>query len=340
VTAKQSRIILFLCLCTFVRGDFSARQKVIKLMENAGLEKYLKAPVTITPKAPGLLLIADQGVFAVQHELLTPAHSAEPNVVIQDGLCIIPTADKLTVVTHGWLDKGEDDWPSQMAEAIAARIDPNEWVCASYDWKGGSVVFTSVQAAQYARDIAGPRLAAAVLKLDRPFKHIHLVGHSAGSWVIHSAARQIARKYPNTQFHLTFLDAYIPDKWEAEQLGQVFELPECQKSQYWGEHYYTRDITRKVTEHNLKEAHNIDISALDPLIVEHEFPYRWYMATITGRYQRWDERDEPVATRCGDMDYGFLRSLEAGLENWNLSRQLPVGNPALKIIVKQLEQRQ
>lgn len=335
MTVRHTRIVLFLCLWTVGQGDFDVRQEVVKLMENAGLEKYLNAPVVISAKAAGILSIADEGLFSVQHDLLTPANSAEPNVVIQNVIGISRTADKLAVVTHGWLDKGENDWPSRMAEAIAVRIDPNEWICASYDWKGGAAVFTSVQAAQYARDIAGPRLAAALLKLNRPFKHIHLIGHSAGAWVIHSAARQIALRYPDTQFHLTFLDAYVPEKWDNYQLGLVFELPARQKSQYWGEQYYTRDVTWKVTEYDLRQAHNVDISALDPLIVEHEFPYRWYMATITGRYQRWDEKSEPVNTRFGEIDYGFSRSLEAGLENWNQSRQLPIGSPAVKVISKQ-----
>jgi pimeloyl-ACP methyl ester carboxylesterase len=313
------------------RAEFDPRHEVIKLMENAGMKKYLQAPVTVTESALGVLSIADEGIFAIQHELLTPEVSAEPNIVIAPGVAIAPSADKLVVITHGWLDKGEKDWPSKMAGGIAERVDPNQWVCAAYDWRGGSAVITSVQAAQYARDIAGPRLAAALIKLDRPFKHVHLIGHSAGSWVIQSAAVRIAQKYPDVRFHLTFLDAYVPEKWDAEELGWIFEDPDRQINQCWAEQYYTRDITWKVTEHNLKQAHNVDISALDPLIVEHEFPYRWYMATITGRYDRWDEKKETVITCSGDIDYGFARALESGTENWNQSRKLKTNNSTVKI---------
>ena len=218
-----------------------------------------------------------------------------------------------------------------MAAAMGERVDPNEWVCGSYDWKGGSIVFTSIQAAEYARDIAGPRLARAILALGGDFKHIHLIGHSAGSWAINSAAKRLAFADHDIQIHLTFLDAYVPSQWNEDLLGRVFLDPQRQKTQCWAEHYYTKDITFVVTEHDLKYAHNVDISAVDPLISEHEFPYRWYTATITGKYTRWDEKKETVHTRSGGIDYGFKRSLESGRSNWTQSRTLKTGNTAVKL---------
>ena len=312
-------------------ADFDARREIIKLMKDNGMESYLQAPVTVTAAPSGVLSIADEGIYAIQYELLRPSVSADPNVVLDNTVAIPLTADKLVVVTHGWLDKGEKDWPAKMAESVAERTDPNEWVCACYDWRGGSAVITSIQAAEYARDIAGPRLAAAILKLDRPFKHIHLIGHSAGSWTIHSAAKRIARAHPDMIFHLTFLDAYVPEKWNPDELGHIFADEKRQTSQYWADHYYTKDITYKVTQYDLKYAHNVDVSALDPLIVEHEFPYRWYMASITGHYDRWDEKNEDVYTRCGDTDYGFAQSRESGRLNWGSSRSLTPANKAVFI---------
>ncbi len=328
---KLFSLITLLAVNVTVFADFDARREVIKLMENAGMEKYLKLPVTISALSSGVLSIADEGLFAIQHELLTPEIAAEPNIVIAEGVAIDPSADKLVIVTHGWLDKGEKSWPNKMADAVAARVEPNEWVCAAYDWKGGSVVFTSVQAAEYARDIAGLRLAAAVLKLDKPFKHIHLIAHSAGSWAIHAAAKRIAEVRPDTSFHLTFFDAYVPDKWDPNELGHIFADEQKQTNQYWADHYYTKDITWKVTEYDLKFAHNVDISGIDPLIKEHEFPYRWYKATITGAYDRWDEKNETVVVRFGDIDYGFARAHESGTENWTQSRKLELHNTAVKI---------
>jgi len=300
-------------------------------MENGGLGKYLAAPVTVSQTDGGALSIRDEGIFLFQHELLKPEVSADPNVAIDKCVSIHPKADKMVVVVHGWMDTGTDAWPSEMAVAIGERTDPNEWVCASYDWRGGSIVMTSIHAAEYARDIAGPRLAKALLELGTDFKHIHLIGHSAGTWAIHSAAREIAAARPDTQFHLTFLDAYVPSQWDHDQLGGVYDDRVKQKSQCWAEQYYTKDITFMVTEHDLKYAHNVDISAIDPLISEHEFPYRWYMATITGQFTRWDEKKEKVHTRCGDINYGFARSLEAGEKNWIRTHKLKTNTPAVKV---------
>ncbi len=310
-----------------VPAAFDARQEVVKLMGKAGMENLLTAPVRVMTTPEGPLSIADEGIFLVQHDILPVENAQEPNIIIEPSVAVLPTADKLVIVTHGWLDKGQDRWPSEMAAAFFTRTDPNQWICASFDWKGGSSVVSSVQAAEYARDIAGPRLAAAILKIDRPWKHIHLVGHSAGSWAIQTAARRLALAYPDTVFHLTFLDAYVPNRWDPDALGLLYDDSAKQQSFCWADHYYTKDITLAVTEHNLKWAHNVDISALDPFICEHEFPYRWYTATVTGRYARWDEKKLLVHSLVGDTDYGFSRSFESSLENWNASRRLMLGQP-------------
>lgn len=329
---RKDVCILFCVLTVAICfAEFDARKEVIKLMENGGFGKYLVAPVTITQSDSGALSIRDEGIFAFQHALLTPEVAADPNVLVDKGVCIHPSADKLVVVVHGWMDTGQNAWPSEMAAAISERVDPNEWVCASYDWRGGSIVMTSVQAAEYARDIAGPRLAKALLELDTDFEHIHLIGHSAGVWAIHAAAKRIAFARRDIQIHLTFLDAYVPNQWDEDVLGRVFFDPKRQKDQCWAEHYYTKDITFIVTEHDLKYAHNIDISAVDPFVSEHEFPYRWYTATITGKFSRWDEKKETVHTRNGNIDYGFARSLEAGQKNWIQTRKLKTNNTAVKL---------
>ena len=331
VTRKEPYILFCILIAAICFAEFDARKEVIKLMEESPLKKYLNAPVTITQTDGGMLSIRDEGIFAFQHELLTAEAAADPNVVVDKGVTVNPKADKLVMVVHGWMDKGQDSWPSEMAEAIGDRTDPNEWVCGSYDWRGGSIVITSIQAAEYARDIAGPRLAKALLDLGVEFKHIHLIGHSAGTWTIHSAAKRLAYARPDVQIHLTFLDAYVPSQWDEDELGHVFSDPKRQKNQYWAEHYYTKDITFIVTEHDLKYAHNVDISAIDPLISEHEFPYRWYAATITGKFTRWDEKKEKVRTRSGDTKYGFTGSLEASKENWEQSRKLKTNNKAVKL---------
>ena len=326
---KRLQIFLLLALCSvYAVGGIDLRQGTVRLMEKAGLERLLSAPVRIHCVADGPLAIVDEGFFTVQHTILTPEVGAEPNVVFEGREFLRPDADKLLVVVHGWLDKGQNGWPGRVAQAVYERVDPNEWVCASYDWKGGAVVVSSIMAAEYARDVAGPRLAAGVLAMERPFTHIHLVGHSAGSWAIHAAARRLAERFPEATFHLTFLDAYVPLKWNPDEPGTIFLDAERQKTHYWAEHYYTRDITYKVTALNLKNAHNVDITATAPLFGDHEYPHRWYLATITGAFDRWDERDAQVASNHNGVEYGFARSREAGPAQWQKSRTLPMNNPA------------
>ena len=163
---KQLYILFCVLTAAICFADFDVRKEIIKFMEgNKELQKYLDASVTVTQTSSGSLLIRDEGIFAFQHELLTPETATEPNVVLEESVAVNPGADKLVVVTHGWMDKGENSWPDEMAAVIGERVDSNEWVCAFYDWKGGSVVITSIQAAEYARDIAGPRLAKALLEL-------------------------------------------------------------------------------------------------------------------------------------------------------------------------------
>ena len=317
----------------FCFAEFDARQEIIKFMEgNKDLEKYLHAPVTVTQTDTGCLSIKDEGIFAFQHELLPPEGVGRSECGHRQK-CYrsipMPTNWSWSSMA-GWTrakTTGRAKWPRRLAE----RVDPNEWVCAAYDWKGGSVVITSVQAAEYARDIAGPRLAKAILALGTDFKHIHLIGHSAGSWAIQSAAKQIAAARPDTQFHLTFLDAYVPEKWDPDILGRIFDRCRKTKIAGLGRTVLHQGHHLEVTEHDLKYAHNVDISAIDPLISEHEFPYRWYAATITGQFTRWDEKKEPVYTRSGGIDYGFARVLESGQENWNQSRKLKTNNSAIKI---------
>lgn len=328
---KKFCLMLWMIFCTTgCRAGVDARQQIITWMENAGMHSWLDAPVEITQTRKGTLSIRDRGIFAFQYALLNPDIAAEPNIVFTSEPAIPPTVQEAVVITHGWLDKGADDWPAEMAWAIAQRTDPNQWLCISYDWRGGSAVVSSIQAAEYARDIAGPRLAKALFRLGIPFHHIHLIGHSAGSWAIHSAAQLLAEQDPGASFQMTFLDAYVPSKWNPDELGDIF--PDAASARvYWADHYFTRDITASVTQYDLKRARNLDITDLDPWIAEHEFPYRWYYATITGRYTRWDEKKEDVISQVAGIQYGFERSREAGESNWTESLSLPMGNEAIKM---------
>jgi hypothetical protein len=323
------------CLAIFLLGifalettlaDLDARKIVIELLASAGLSDELNAGVKISADDTAVLCIADEGNFFMQYIIAEPNVSAEPNIVVESNVRIPFSCNKAVIVTHGFFDKAESDWPDDLANQIRHKTDPNRWICGFFDWRGGAAVINPVNAAKYGRDVAGPRLAKALLKLEPDLDHVHLIGHSAGCWTINSAARIIARQ-TDAQIHLTFLDAYVPAFWDQAEFGRIEG-----KNVIWAEHYYTKDITLGYTQKDLSAAHNVDITGIDPLIKEHKFPYRWYYATVAGRFRDCDsEAGDTVLTEYKGLDYGFARSAEAGRQNWEETLTLKKGNKAVKL---------
>lgn len=256
-------------------------------------------------------------------------NSADGNVcdfAAVDGNFIAGGRRNLVIGTHGWFERKA--WCRDLAVEIAKRVDANEWVCGWFDWRAEARSINPTAAARYARDAAGPMLAEKVLDVSKDFRHVHLVGHSAGSWLISEAAKRIAAR-SRASIHLTFLDAYVPPRWDEKELADFSAEPNLV---WWADHYLTRDITLKVTERWLSNAHNVDISDITPGLKDHEFPRYWYPATVRGEYlpgQRYKGKKLYVGT--SDLKYGFARSLEAGEENWAESLSLPMGNKAVKV---------
>lgn len=187
------------------------------------------------------------------------------------------------------------------------------------------MVANPLDAVKYANNIAGVRLAKTVLQLKPKPSHIHFIGHSAGSWVINSAA-QIVQEKTDACIHLTYLDAYVPKHGDLKKLKGLEKTPGC-----WAEHYYTKDITLELTSKDMEAAYNVDLSDIDPGVNEHEFPYRWYLATITGKYQIFREKNLNVAKNVDGLEYGFARSKEFSPENWKKSVTLKQGNKAIEL---------
>jgi hypothetical protein len=243
----------------------------------------------------------------------------EPNLPRSDDL-------KIVIATHGWIEY--ERWPEELATAIRNKVDANEWLCGWFDWRSEAKVINPRDAAQYARDKAGPMLAKQILKLSKNPKHVHLIGHSAGAWVISEAAKIIAKE-TQAYIHLTFLDAYVPLEWDANSLGNIATEP---NRLYWADHYLTEDITLEVTYCVLKYAHNIDIGDITPGLKDHRFPFHWYIATVLGKYPAKDKYGgKQLYYTSGDTEYGFTRSLEAGTKNWEQSLKLPMGNVPVKL---------
>jgi hypothetical protein len=243
----------------------------------------------------------------------------EPNLPSSEGLNIV-------IATHGWIERVR--WPEELAKSIVNKVDSNEWLCGWFDWMAEAKVVNPRDAAQYAKDKAGPLLAQKILKISKNPRHIHLIGHSAGSWAITEAAKIIAKE-TQAEIHLTFLDAYVPMGWDANELGNIAAKP---NRNYWADQYVTEDITLKVTDRRLLHAHNVDIGDITPGVKDHRFPFHWYIATVLGKYPAKDKyADKQLYDMSGNIEYGFARSLEAGKKNWDESLKLPMGNQPVQL---------
>ena len=327
IYVKEIVIIFISCLLGYfsavgfagVNSEKEFRRNVTELLRSAGLDDKLDTPVRVSVDDSGIFNISDEGKFFMQYIVRGARISSDANVEIDPNLSIGSSCRKAVIVTHGWFDKGKSDWPADIAAQIKNRVDPTEWLCGFFDWQGGAKTVNPIDAVKYARQIAGVRFAKAFLELGIEWEHIHLIGHSSGCWVVNTAAKMIAEK-TNASIHITFLDAYVPPLWKEAELGEIQS-----KGPIWIEHYYTRDFTLERTEVTIPRAHNVDISSIDSGVNEHKFPYRWYYATVAGKYREQDpERDEKVVTDFDGTDYGFVRSREAGESNWQNSLEFPI----------------
>jgi hypothetical protein len=239
------------------------------------------------------------------------------------------------VTTHGWIPAGADpekyvDWIVKMDADMRVKLD-SSWEVAFSDWsnKAQSDVLGVPGVLANAKE-QGKLLAKSILDGDggAEWKHVHLIGHSAGSYVISTAASMLVKARDAGTFkgdiHLTFLDAAAVAPGIEFTLGSSLD-----RSRDWSDSYFVgppADLT-PFTSEALWNSHNVILTAIaltDPsyavppgLFPYHGYPIHWYGNTIndpTGAY----------GAVQGNRTYGFARSLEEG--GWNDRGDYPVGN--------------
>lgn len=238
----------------------------------------LAGNINIFSKYPDEEITSEPTLYLARSDInTTEMLAADPNSISQTILSEIFNANSaagarfnLVITTHGWIEKRP--WPKDLALSIKSQINSQDWLCGWYDWRGQAKYINPTDAAKYGRDIAGPLLGKRITGLSKNYRHIHLIGHSAGSWVINEAAKVIARE-TNASIHLTFLDAYVPPFWDEDELG---DFPSDPNFIRWADHYFTSDITLGATGKRLTNAHNVNLTDVTPGINDHQFPHYWY----------------------------------------------------------------
>jgi len=77
---RQLTLLFLLVICGLgAAGDIDLREGTMQWMERVGLEHLLRAPVRVQCASGQPTTIVDEGVFFVQHTILTPT------VVIEEG---------------------------------------------------------------------------------------------------------------------------------------------------------------------------------------------------------------------------------------------------------------
>jgi len=288
-------------------------------MNNRIMKKRLKRKMLIALLVTLLLCLTISSCYMINqrsHDVLLYNAAVDPTQ--GDG-------DSMIVVVHGWLEQGTGDWAQSLCDAIAEKVDSNEFSARYFDWGKGSTTIDPRDAAKYAKETGGNELAEQILKNGTDFEHFHLISHSCGCWLINETAKILAQK-TGADIHLTFLDAYVPQGWDESELGNVTS---AFGGLIWADHYYTRDYTLKETQIELTNAHNVDISALDNWPNDHNFPRRWYLATVMGEYpEKLFDDGQYHDCIINGVKYGFALSKEAG-QDWDNVTKLTLGNKAI-----------
>lgn len=236
--------------------------------------------------------------------------------------------DSLIVVTHGYQPLGilaDVSWVDDMAWVISNRLaslNLNNWRIDTCLWPGGA--WPDPETALGNGIIKGALLGNKIGQ--EGWKHVHLIGHSAGSALIESAAERIKKHSPSTVIHTTFLDPFIG----ISTVGRLL----YGRNSDWADSYYADDFTDYATVGKLIHAHSVNVTALDPnyrgLLCfdssmssanstptvlphsSHSWPHEFYVSTV------------PPATLSGTEGYGYPLSKEGG--GWASLGGYPTGN--------------
>jgi hypothetical protein len=257
-------------------------------------------------------------------------------------------APNLVILVHGCCTDATDvrtEWES-FGKLIAENIHapaPEQWEIVVWDWSRftpkrdfpPSDLLQDPRAA-YENIVTHPDEVYLNLKdaiANHPYKHVHLLGHSAGAKLIQLTAEELVRIYTQRNespfIHLTFFDAFTLNDFDKNSYGF---LPNNYQN-YYSEHYVHRGFALSdiSTDECLSSAFNFDITNWEHPSNEHGFlghswPHNWYKRSITS----------PSTTETPPKP-GFKLSFEGGNdqfeelnEDYPYSQQCPLADEKTK----------
>ncbi len=228
------------------------------------------------------------------------------------------------IVTHGiWDDATSDPNWQTLARDIANKLakpgetvtyvpgpstghyEVGDTIVTAYDWGNiAQAPETTPENVKGKAEEVGRAMGRRLISMGyENIEHIHFIAHSAGAALINEAAHTLlagrsAGTSPTIQ--TTFLDPYIGATFSGS--GQYGAYSD------WADNYFARDLlTNAFTANQHANAHNVDVTWLDPQAAQkgfstHGFPVTFYTDSVAGQAD----------------GYGYTLNMEGG--SWTASQ--------------------
>jgi len=226
-----------------------------------------------------------------------------------DNRPIDSSATKIIVLIHGWNpDSNEDSYAGSEFQALVnsleSQIQGTDWKLVLYHWEADSdtgpkelnAAVSGTEAAEIGNQ-HGWHLGELLTTKCPNLEKVHLIAHSAGSWVARGAARYLLVKNPTDRVQLTLLDPFMPSSVVAVRsvLGKSFMsgLKEVSGSSriHLFENYWASDVDLAFGTSDTFDWRSGDVNLrvdwsvpfVIPIIyyyADHAGPILWYADTV------------------------------------------------------------
>lgn len=238
---------------------------------------------------------------------------------------------KVIILVHGWNPSSDrnvydEDSPLQrLSDAIKVELVEGDWALVNYRWEGDAAT-GPVLAFETDKDFLVPSFINAKEAAENGYEHgmhlgellfrispnlekVHIIAHSAGSWVAHNAIRVLLESSSTANLQITLLDPFIPgsEDWEeipdseldSTEMAFTLGLLSSNSSQLkLFENYYSVDINRNPNsllpgtdfysfmptsqefDTVYTETINLRIDSEDENYSTHDGPIIWYLETV------------------------------------------------------------